>query len=68
MSSLIFLKNANQFLKHRALNLTRSFALSASLNDHNLNHYDVIIAGGGLVGVGLAASLGKLIGIFTSYL
>lgn len=37
---------------------TRYFSVSTQSNDDKSN-YDIIIAGGGLVGLSLAASLGK---------
>lgn len=35
------------------------YCSASSPNNENHPHYDVIIAGGGLVGLALAASLGK---------
>lgn len=41
------------------------FNSSSSTNDVVDSHYDVVIAGGGLVGVSLAVSLGKQISYTT---
>ncbi|KAG5670920.1 hypothetical protein PVAND_001149 [Polypedilum vanderplanki] len=54
---MLLLKNTKQILKQNSLCLLRHFSAIASIYD--TNHYDIVIAGGGLVGIGLAASLAK---------
>lgn len=60
MSKLISLPVLHRVLRNSAYCSIKNFSSSASA-DPQKSHYDVIIAGGGLVGVSLAVSLGSLI-------
>jgi NADH dehydrogenase FAD-containing subunit len=51
-------RKTNYILRQSSVCLRRYLSTTLS-NDNVKDHYDVIIAGGGLVGVSLAVSLGK---------
>lgn len=55
--ALILRHNVSRFLIRNTLSGVRCFSASAS-KDMEASHYDVVIAGGGLVGVSLAVSIG----------
>jgi hypothetical protein len=55
-TKMLMLRKTNQ-IKQICQCLSRNFAVTASLGSSD--HYDIVIAGGGLVGIGLAASLGE---------
>lgn len=47
-------------IHHSKIIAARYLSSLPTTDDNELKHYDVIIAGGGLVGVSLAVALGKL--------
>lgn len=58
MAQISICRNLNRILTRSSYCSIKYYSSSASV-DTKKPHYDVIIAGGGLVGVSLAVSLGK---------
>lgn len=61
----IFCRNINRVLTRSSYCSINYYSSTASV-DPKKPHYDVIIAGGGLVGVSLAVSLGKKFFVYIS--
>jgi hypothetical protein len=59
MATILKCRNLSQIIARSSYCSIKYFSSSASA-DPQKPHYDVIIAGGGLVGVSLAVSLGKI--------